>query len=90
MDAITLLLYMFIGFVLVIMILIGIAFLRALFGVHPATGTQASSRVTEEIPSQKEEDETEKDIREDSEGDGLMLFDDPMFPPEFDDEEDDL
>lgn len=24
----------------------------------------------------------DEDIREDSEGDGLMLFDDPMFPPE--------
>ena len=25
---------------------------------------------------------------EDSEGDGLMLFDDPLFPPEFEDLED--
>ena len=79
--------YMFFGFVLVMIILIGIAFLRALFGVHPATGTQNSRRVTEEAPAQREEDQTEKDIREDSEGDGLMM-DDPMFPPEFDDDDD--
>lgn len=78
---------MFFGFVLVMIILVGIAFLRALFGVHPATGTQNSSIVTEEDPAQKKEDQTEKDIREDSEGDGLMM-DDPMFPPEFDDDDD--
>ncbi|HUK85530.1 MAG TPA: hypothetical protein VLU95_06690 [Candidatus Acidoferrum sp.] len=82
-DAITLLLYMFLGFVFVMIILIGITFLKALFGIHPATGTQTSSKTPE-----REEDDTEKDIREDSEGDGLVMFDDPMFPPEFDDDDD--
>jgi hypothetical protein len=36
LDAVTLLLYMFFGFILVAIILVGIAFLRALFGIHPA------------------------------------------------------
>ena len=31
--------------------------------------------------------ETEDLAQEDSEGDGLMLFDDPMFPPDPEDEE---
>ena len=46
-------------------------------------------QINEGSPNQ-ETKECENDSNEDSEGDGLMLFDDPMFPPEFDDEEDDL
>lgn len=90
MDAITLLLYMFFGFVLLIVILIGIAFLKAIFGIRPAPRTQTNSKITEKRPQQEEDNRLEEDTREDSEGDGLMLFDDPMFPPEIDDEEDDF
>lgn len=88
MDAITLFLYMFFGFVLLMVILIGIAFLRAIFGIHPASGNQTNSKIAEEEIRQ-EDDHLNEDSIEDSEGDGLMLFDDPMFPPEFDDEDDD-
>ena len=71
-------------------ILFGIAFLIALFGIRPSSGTQMSGTATEDPPVKKEEDQIEKDSREDSEGDGLMEFDGPMFSPEFDDEDDDL
>jgi len=80
---------MFFGFVLLMIILVGIAFLRALFGIHSASGPQSNSKITEHVPASDEEDQIAKDIQEDSEGDGLMLFDDPMFPPESDDEDDD-
>jgi hypothetical protein len=80
---------MFFGFILLIIILFGISFLKALIGVHPASKAQTSGKVTEEQPYQEEEDQNERDSREDSEGDGLIEFDDPIFPPEFDDEDDD-
>ena len=82
------LLYLFFGFIVLMIILFGIAFLRALFGMRPVSGTQTRP-VTEEQRAQEEEDQIEKDSIEDSEGDGLIEFDDPMFPPEFDDEDDD-
>jgi hypothetical protein len=93
LDAITLLLYLFFGFILLIVIFIGgvilLAIFRALFGKHPASENQTDSRITKEPEVVQENEQDKEDSREDSEGDGLMLFDDPMFPPEFDDEDDD-
>lgn len=53
------------------------------------SGNQAEQKIVESSSNSKEERQIEKDTQEDSEGDGLMLFDNPMFPPEFDDEDDD-
>jgi hypothetical protein len=46
-------------------------------------------QINQEPQTNWTEDELEKDSAEDSEGDGLMLFDDPLFPPEFDEDDDD-
>ena len=72
-------------------ILVGIALLRALFRANsPAPSqNQTERKIVEDRSASRDERQIEKDIQEDSEGDGLMLFDDPMFPPEFDDEDDD-
>ena len=51
---------------------------------------QSNSQTYQEPPTNRTDNELEKDSIEDSEGDGLMLFDDPLFPPEFNDEEEDL
>jgi len=87
LDALSLIFDLGAGFILIVIVLVGIAFLRALFrsASHRTSQTQTS---TMEPPSDSQSDQTDEDIREDSEGDGLMLFDDPMFPPEFDDEDD--
>ena len=53
MDAITLLLYMFFGFVLLMIILLGIAFLKALFGKRPASVNQTSGTMTEDQRAQE-------------------------------------
>ena len=89
MDLISLVLDLFAGFVILIIVIAGIAFLRALFKSSSPSTNQTQSR-TEEHSSSRQRGQIAEDIREDSEGDGLMLFDDPMFPPEFDDEEDDF
>ena len=89
MDAISLLLDLFFGFILLMVILVGIALIRAIFGVKMPSGNQAEQKIVESSSNSKEERQIEKDTQEDSEGDGLMLFDNPMFPPEFDDEDDD-
>ena len=86
MDAISLILDLFAGFVVLIIVIAGIAFLRALFKKSSPSTNQTQGR-TEEHSSNRRRDQIDEDIRE---GDGLMLFDDPMFPPEFDDEEDDF
>jgi hypothetical protein len=88
LDAVTLVLYLFFGFILLMLILIGIAFLRAIFGINKTSETYPSADTTKKLPNREEDDQVEKDSREDSEGDGLMLFDDPMFPPEFDEDDD--
>ena len=49
------------------------------------TENRTESKLVEDSSAERQ---IEKEIREDSEGDGLMLFDDPMFPPEFDEEDD--
>jgi flagellar biosynthesis component FlhA len=53
-------------------------------------GQQSNNQTNQQPSTDRTEKELEKDSVEDSEGDGLMLFDDPLFPPEFDDEDDDL
>ena len=54
-------------------------------------GQQSQGRWQEPQPQVmiaiEEEAETEDLAQEDSEGDGLMLFDDPMFPADAEDEE---
>jgi amino acid permease len=41
-------------------------------------------------PSKEEQRDTDReDNEEQSEGDGLMTMDDPLFPPDFDDESED-
>lgn len=85
MGAFSVLLTIFIVFILFVGALIALAIFSALFRkkearpIYNSTNQESSSSTNE----------TEKDSIEDSEGDGLMLFDNPMFPPEFDDDEDD-
>ena len=86
MDAISILILAFIVFVLFIGGLILVAIFLAIFRGKSNNAQSNCNSVNQEPDS---ESQTEKDITEDSEGDGLMLFDDPMFPPEYDDEEDD-
>ena len=55
---------------------------------RPEKEQQNNSQTYQESSINCTDNELEKDSIEDSEGDGLMLFDDPLFPPEFDDEDD--
>ena len=87
MDAISFLVLAFVAFVLFVGGLIVLAILLALFRGKSSDAQSNCDSVNQETNS---DSQIEKDIVEDSEGDGLMLFDDPMFPPEFDDEDDDL
>jgi hypothetical protein len=49
---------------------------------------QPQSRPSPKPVFRSEQEPEEEDLgQEDSEGDGLMLFDDPMFPPDPDDED---
>ena len=77
----------FLGFLFFVSVLIIIAVLLAIFGKKSKATPPSYSSTNQVAPSTCSQNE--KDIIEDSEGDGLMLFDDPMFPPEFDDENDD-
>jgi len=63
---------------LIFIILIGFKFLYSL-----ATIWKSNNSNNEETDKQLSEDS-----REDSNGDGLVLFDDPLFPEEFDDDYD--
>jgi len=63
--------------------LILVAILLAISERKSSGGQSNCSSVNQDTDS---DSQTESDIVEDSEGDGLMKFDDPMFPPEFDDE----
>ncbi len=87
MDAISILLIAFVVCVLFVGGLILIAIFLAIFRGKPNNAQSNGNSVNQELNVEKQ---IEKDIAEDSEGDGLMLFDDPMFPPEFDDEDDDF
>ena len=88
MDVVSVLVTVFIGFIIFIGALIIIAIFLGIFKRRPNEAQQNYSTVNQEQSSTYSQ--TKKDVVEDSEGDGLMLFDDPMFPPEFDDEDDDL
>ena len=79
-DPLALIMGFFLICFLVLIILVGISFLYWLFNVKPSEATHA-------YDTKDSDKEIEEDSLEDSNGDGLMLFDDPMFPPEFDDEE---
>ena len=82
---------------LFLVFLVFVLFLGALFVVAIVIGSikrlkseqQSNSQTYQEPSTNSADNELEKDSIEDSEGDGLMLFDDPMFPPEFDDEDGD-
>jgi hypothetical protein len=71
-----------IGFFLIciisLSILVGVTFLNRLFNLK-------TPKVTNRYDEKENDNQLEQDSRDDSEGDGLVLFDDPMFPPEFDD-----
>ncbi len=84
MDAISILVMTFVVGVLFVAGLILIAIFLAIFRGKVNNAQSNGKSVNKELNVEKQ---IEKDIAEDSEGDGLMLFDDPMFPPEFDDEE---
>ncbi|MGA2385274.1 MAG: hypothetical protein ABSG33_01930 [Candidatus Bathyarchaeia archaeon] len=85
MDAFSVLLTIFIVSVLFVGALIAIAIFSALFRKKESRPTYSSTNQEPSSPT----NQAASDIIEDSEGDGLMLFDDPMFPPEFNDEEED-
>jgi hypothetical protein len=68
--------FILISFILLIVV-IGVKFLYSL-----ATIGQSNNIYTEETDKQLIEDS-----KEDSNGDGLILFDEPLFPEELDDEE---
>jgi flagellar biosynthesis/type III secretory pathway M-ring protein FliF/YscJ len=88
LDAITLIVILFVGFIVLIVAFLFRAIIIAIFRKHPTTENQRNYRTFED--DDKEKDQISEDIREDSEGDGLMLFDDPLFPTEFDEDDDDL
>jgi hypothetical protein len=64
---------------IVLIIIIGVKFFHSL-----VTAGQSNNSYNQETDKQLREDS-----REDSQGDGLVLFDDPIFPEEFDKEFDD-
>ena len=83
LDAFSILLTIFIVFILFIGALFVLAIFSAIFRKSKAQPNYSSSNQE----SSSSSNQTDKDSSEDSEGDGLMLFDDPMFPPEFDDDD---
>ena len=64
---------------LLFVILVGVSFLYRIFNIK-------LSEPTHSYDSKDNDNEIEKDSKEDSNGDGLVLFDDPLFPEEFDDD----
>jgi len=54
-----------------------VAFVKSIFKPHKQDSTYHA-----QIPSEERKQTTDDSI-EDSEADGLMLFDDPLFPEEF-------
>jgi|GEM_PF-3771445 hypothetical protein len=77
-DSFSFIVFFFLSGFLVFIVWIGVKFFQSLFTVR-----QSNSTYNEENNKHLREDS-----REDSQGDGLMLFDDPLFPEESDDEED--
>jgi hypothetical protein len=73
-DFFTCIISFFLLGVLVLIIWIGVKFLYSI-----ATIGQSKSNYNQETDKQLLEDS-----KEDSQGDGLVLFDDPLFPEEFD------
>lgn len=78
MDALSIFLYAVFGFLLLIIIIVGLSFLRSIFRGVSSTKTETIQH------SSNNNQKNDESIRKESEGDGLILFDDPMFPAEFD------
>ena len=76
-DSLALVIGFFLVCIIVLIILVGVKFLYNL-----ATIGQSKNSYNEESDKQ-----LIGDSREDSQADGLMLFDDPLFPEEFDEDE---
>jgi hypothetical protein len=76
------------GFLIFFSIFVGIVW-ALIRGKKQSKQTDSTPKINEKLdPEIEREDREERELeREDSEGDGLMMGD-PMFPEEFDDEDD--
>ncbi len=72
----------------VIFLFLGFVFVVSLIG--RATKRGGNNSTFQESAPAHEDDELEKESVEGSEGDGLMLYDDPIFIPKFYDEDKDM
>ncbi|MGD0645848.1 MAG: hypothetical protein ABSA75_13160 [Candidatus Bathyarchaeia archaeon] len=92
MDPLSILLIVFFGMVAIAIFAVVVAAIIRAFGSQK-NQQQTNNQSYQHSSEQSTNDfgkQLEKDSIEDSEGDGLILFDDPMFPPEFDDEDDEF
>jgi len=65
--------------ILILVVIVGLKFLYRIFNVK-------TSEATEPTHKQEYDKQLEEESKEDSNGDGLVLFDDPLFPEELDDD----
>ena len=72
---------------LILFIIAFLAFVKNLIKSYMQNSTYQEQLIEKQSKTSEEEKQTKDDSIEDSEADGLMLFDDPLFPEEFDEDE---
>lgn len=79
-DVLAFIIGFFLICILILIMLVGVTFLYRLFNLK-------TPKVTNSYYEKENDNQLEQDSKEDSQADGLLLFDDPLFPEEFDDDE---
>lgn len=75
-------------FIIIFFLLFVAIFVGAIISVFKPNKQKADYETTNYGKTDNPTAETKVGLEEETDGDGLVLLDDPMFPPSFDDEDD--